>query len=181
MPSTKLVSAPAASSRARLPPAYCTSSRENELATPVTDIAPMIRPMPAISRISCATACPTSTTSWQNARPSKPIARRRSTAMEQEQRHPERRLALYPPGQQQRRQADQRQDVVPTLCQGRDQPRHLVAGDAAQAVAGGVEIGLQQQCGIEQHRRQERRGRSEERRVGKESVSTCRTRWSQDH
>src|SRR3546814_4701690 len=53
---------------------------------------------------------------------------------EQEQRHPERRLALYPPGQQQRRQADQRQDVVPTLCQGRDQPRHLVAGDAAQAV-----------------------------------------------
>src|SRR3546814_4882956 len=48
----------------------------------------------------------------------------------------------------------------------------LAIADIARALLGGVQIGC---------RKDELRARSEERRVGKECVSTCRSRWSPYH
>src|SRR3546814_19135289 len=58
--------------------------------------------------------------------------------------------------------------------------------DVRRAVLGNLVQQLFNQCrtgivGIDQHRQFDAMSRSEERRVGKECVSTCRSRWSPYH
>src|SRR3546814_19267928 len=46
---------------------------------------------------------------------------------------------------------------------------------------GGDPAGRQRQIGVKEFAGEQSKRRSEERRVGKESVRTCRTRWSAKH
>src|SRR3546814_2343113 len=75
-------------------------------------------------------------------------------------------------------------DLVAAYAPRSSTPGHLLVRTCGRAWsadadgAGGVEDPQRQPRGDEQHRP---RPRSEERRVGKECVSTCRSRWSPYH
>src|SRR3546814_20467880 len=59
----------------------------------------------------------------------------------------------------------------------------VLSGDQRQAAAAQTEAAVLDPAAVARHQAQDpvRTGRSEERRVGKECVSTCRSRWSPYH
>src|SRR3546814_13688868 len=65
----------------------------------------------------------------------------------------------------------------PELLVEQAERRATVTGDEAGGVQAGGEIALS----LQHRQAHQRLGRSEERRVGKECVSTCRSRWSPYH
>src|SRR3546814_15229350 len=64
----------------------------------------------------------------------------------------------------------------------RDRSAHDAAELVGGVVAGGrLELALEVVAGLSRRNHERAGGRSEERRVGKECVSTCRSRWSPYH
>src|SRR3546814_3621589 len=80
--------------------------------------------------------------------------------------------------------SDWSSDVCSSDLPQRQAPERVVLVAARLLERGGEGIVVaehRRQVGAERHPRGAGQGRSEERRVGKECVSTCRSRWSPDY